>query len=363
MSDAPLTVVVDAMCAQFGGNRTFVEGLLSAWAEVRPDDTLHVLVVEGSDLDTAGHETHEVAVRAPSEIGRPSAQTRWMPRLARETGADAVLATAPTTTVRRPGPPLTVVVHDLRHEILPHQFSWARRRLRDVSYGRSYRIADGVVGVSQRTVADLHRLHPRTRALPTGVAPLGADHVASWPRRSSPGAAVAFGHHTNKNPDLVIDTWAELRDRGRLPADLLVLGLGSGLRAELQQRIDRHDLGASVSLAPYLPDEEFRRVVANAAMVVLASDLEGFGLPVVEGMALGAPVVIAPDPGAMETAGGHASVADDWAPAALADAVLAAAARTPDETEAARAWAAGFTWSRTVESVRATIARTVEARG
>ncbi|WP_155756265.1 glycosyltransferase, partial [Streptobacillus moniliformis] len=91
--------------------------------------------------------------------------------------------------------------------------------------------------------------------------------------------------------------------------------------------IDAHDLSKEVALAPYLSEDSFHRAMAEAAVVVLPSDLEGFGLPVLEGMALGKPVVIGPDPGAVEVAGGHAAMMEGWTADALADSVVTAVAK------------------------------------
>ena len=344
-----MRLLVDAAAAEYGGIRTYVGQLLPAWAAAFPEDRLMVVVPAGSTIDTAGHDRHELRVVGPAVVGRPLAQTRAVPALARAHRADAVLATNPTTTLRRPGPPLAVVVHDLRHELRPEQFSLPRRALRWASYGRSYRLADGFVAVSQRTLDDLHRLHPETAARPSAVVHHGADHVQAWPTPDRSGPWVTFGHHTNKNPALVLEAWSLLPD----PPALIVIGLDADSRAELERR--RADLGLDpgVELAPFLPDPQFHAVLAGAGGVVLASDLEGFGLPVVEAMAMGKPVVLGPDPGTAEVAGGHAVTAEAWTAEAFADAVGRAAALGPDALAAARAHGETFTWERTARETRA----------
>jgi glycosyltransferase involved in cell wall biosynthesis len=344
-------LVVDAASAELGGIRTYVDRLLPAWAAAFPDDRLLVVVPPGSTIDTAGHDRHELRVTGPGVVGRPVAQTRALPRLARAHRADAVLATNPTTTLRRPGAPLAVVVHDLRHELRPEQFSRGRRALRWGAYRRSYALADGFVAVSQRTLGDLHRLHPGTAAKPGAVVHHGADHVLGWPAPDRTGPAVAFGHHTNKNPQLVVAAWAVLARDGE-PPRLRVLGLSGETRRAVAAQVAELGLGPWVELSGYLPEDELRSAIARADLVVLPSDLEGFGLPVVEGMALGKPVVVGPDPGTAEVAAGHASTAADWSPEALADAVRRARALGPDALAAARAHGEGFTWDRAVRGTR-----------
>lgn len=345
----PLKVVVDAVCAEYGGNRTYVDHLLRCWHAVRPDDELHVVVPAGSTMSTYDHARHELTVKGPSVVSRPLAQTRVLRGLVAEVKPDAVLATAPPTTLRRLGVPLAVTVLDVRHEILPHQFSRARRLIRKIAYGRTFRIADGFLTISARTLGDLHTNHPETRAVPGTVTHLGADHVLSWPPPTRTGSAVAFGHHTNKNPDLVLRAWSAAVARGdRLPP-LTILGTSGTTRERLQEIIDAEGLGDLATLAPFLDDAAFTQVLTTASMIVFPSDFEGFGLPIVEGMLLGKPVVISPEPGSGEVAGGHGVVMRGWRPEDLADAVVDAMARTDEDLAQAAAWAATFTWNATAE--------------
>jgi glycosyltransferase involved in cell wall biosynthesis len=355
-------LLVDAMCAEYGGIRTYAEQLLGRWSEQFPDDDVHVALRGDSTLATRGCTRHELAVTGPDVVGRPLAQTLGLSVLVGRLRPDVVLATAPTTTVRRLGAPLAVVVHDLRHELRPEQFSAARRLLRRLSYTRTYALADGFVAVSQRTLDDLHRLHPETLGRPAHVVHEGGDHALGWPAGDRSGPAIGFAHHSNKNPDLLLDAWALLaREPGGAPP-LTLLGLSGARREEMAARVAALGRSDRIELAPFLPDGEFQAVLARADLIVFPSDFEGFGLPVVEGMTLGKPVVIGPEPATTEVAGGHASVAADWTPAALADAVRRASAMDDAQLEAARVWAATFTWERTVRQTRAALAELAVAR-
>lgn len=352
-----MKIVVDAMCAEFGGIRTYVEHLLGHWSRVYPEDEIHVVVLAGSSLDTASHVRHELRVRRPGTVGRPIAQSFAMHGLINDLQPDAVLATVPSTTVRRLKYPLGVVILDLRHELRPEQFTRSRRILRRFSYGRSYRLADGFLSISSRTLEDLQELHPQTREKPGIVTYLGADHVLDWPESTRSGPSIAFAHHTNKNPDLIIDAWEVLAKRGDPVPPLMIIGVRGPIRAKLEADIAGRSLGQHISLAPFLPDVEFQKVLSEAEMIVFPSDFEGFGLPVVEGMTLGKPVVIGPEKATMEIAGGHAAVMNGWSAGALADAVSTASAMTPDDLEKAREWGMRFTWDTTVKQTRSELLR------
>ncbi len=357
-----MKIVVDAMCAEYGGIRTYVDHLLGHWSSVHPEDELHVVVPQGSTLNTADHVRHELRVRRPGTVGRPFAQSFAMHRLIGRLDPDVVLATVPSTTVRRLKRPLAVVILDLRHELRPEQFTRSRRLLRRISYGRTYELADGFLAISHRSLDDLHALHAGTRDKPSVVTYLGADHVLAWPPAPEPGPAIAFAHHTNKNPDLILDAWASLKDRGTSVPRLMMIGVPGAHRARLVDMIRQRSLDAHVSLAPFLPDEEFQRTLSGAEVIVFPSDFEGFGLPVVEGMALGKPVVIGPEQATMEVAGGHAVVMADWSAEALADAMTVAGQMGPDAIRAAHAWGSTFTWARTVRETRAMLAELAQRR-
>lgn len=345
-----MRILVEALCAEYGGIRTYVDSLLPAWTTVAPHDEVHVMVQADSTIDlSAPLVRHAVTVRGPQVVARPLAQTRHVGRLVREIRPDVVLATLPSTTVRRLDVPLAVVVYDLRHELRPEQFERSRRVLRRVSYSRGYATADGFVGISRRTLDDLHRLHPDTRDRPAVVAHLGADHVDGWPPGRPSGRVVTFAHHSNKNLDLVLDGWQRL---GPDAPSLLVLGIAGDRRSAVAGAVARRGLEGVVRLAPFLAEADFRRTLADASLVLFPSDFEGFGLPVVEGMRLGIPVVIGPEPATREVAGGHAFEMTTWQPDELARAVREGLAATPDQLAAARDHAAAFTWAQTVTRTR-----------
>lgn len=332
-----------------GGNRVYVEQLLRAWSQRFPGDELLVLLPEGAATDVGGHERVDVVVPRPGQLTRPVVLTRLVRRLVRERGIDVVLASTPATVVRPVGAPLVVVVHDLRHEHRPDQFPLGRRVLRALSWGRCLRLADAVLAISARTAADVAAGHPRSA--PVTVVHHGADHALAWPHGGERGTAVAFAHHTNKNPHLVLEALALAGPAG--PPRLTLLGVPTDLRPGLEGLRDALGLHDVVTLAPYLADEEYLALVADASMFVFPSDFEGFGLPVLESMVHGVPVVIGPDPACIEVAGGHAVVADDWTAPALAEAVAQASTLDEQALRAARAWAGTFTWERTVERTRA----------
>jgi glycosyltransferase involved in cell wall biosynthesis len=286
-----------------------------------------------------------------------------VPKLCRQLDATIMLGVIPATTISPMPCPRAVIAHDLRYELRRHQFSTKARLLRRTSYAVGYRQADAIACVSERTRRDLLHAHPWLRRRLVLVAPLGADHVLSWPpQKSGEMFALAFGQWGNKNVDLVIDAWVLLHARGEaLP--LVLVGLPDEARSSVQAKVDGLGLTRLVTVLPWLAPSSFHQQFASAGLIVFPSDFEGFGLPAVEAMRLGIPVVITPDPALLEVTAGHATVMEGWDAEALARAVPLARQISPEDLAQATSHAAEFTWRRTAAAVRDTLQRCLEPGG
>jgi glycosyltransferase involved in cell wall biosynthesis len=354
-------VVIEAIPAvPFGGYAVGLEGLLRGWDRLQRDDEVHLLLAEDVEFDIPEWvQIHRFRVGRPAFARRIAVQSRAARKVCREVGADAMLGLLPTTAVTPIGCPKVITVYDLRHELVPDQFSLGRRLLRKLSYGIGYRQADALICISERTKADLLRSRPWLEKKPVFAVLFAADHVDDWPRRETAGAepyALAFGHFPNKAVNRVIDAWAILRNRGEA-RPLVFVGVPGAEREAISRRIRDAGLDGVVTVLPWLSDEEFHARFASAGMIVFPSDFEGFGLPAVEAMRLGIPLVISDDQALLEVTGGNATVVAETDAASLADGVSAAWATTPEQLEHARQFADRLSWERTARETREILAR------
>jgi glycosyltransferase involved in cell wall biosynthesis len=346
-----MRLVADTTAIRPGSAAVIVGNLLKGWARIAPQDELIVLVAEKPQLPLPDSAQVEDVGNPQSLLARLALQSTGVRRLAQRFHADAFLGGVTAGVLLGVGCPYAAMLYDLRHELRPAQFSSTRRIGRRTLYGWTFRRADVLVCISERTRRDLLARRPRLerKAL---AAPLGSEHVDGWEAGPDAGTyALAFGHFPNKNVDGVLRAWRLYCD-SHPDLKLRICGLSKSGRASAEQLVAELGIGERVELLPWLSDQEFETLFAGAALILFPSDFEGFGLPAVEAMRLGVPLVVSPDEGLMEVTGGLAAVAEDDAPATLARAIEQALGLTREQLDAAVARAHTFTWNRMARQTR-----------
>lgn len=107
---------------------------------------------------------------------------------------------------------------------------------------------------------------------------------------------LAVGHfEKRKNYVRLINAMARLRDRGRF-CPLLIVGNNSGLRKTLEEQVASKNLASYVRMFSGLSDLEVRCLYKLCSLFVFPSSYEGFGIPILEAMAAGCPMVLSDIP-------------------------------------------------------------------
>jgi glycosyltransferase involved in cell wall biosynthesis len=210
-------------------------------------------------------------------------------------------------------------VHDLGWQVHPELYD---RRLR-LMYGALFpwvvRRADRFIAVSRYTADDLIRragvAASRIDVVYHGLDPVfTTGDVVAPPAGETPYLLAVGGVSPRKNTRRLIEAFARWRGRGGRGAAYRLLITGTSLDQEFMRNGAPPD---GVSLLGYVDKAELPRLYAGAAAFVYPGIYEGFGLPIIEAMACGAPVVTSSTGAAPEIAGGAALIVDPFDVASL----------------------------------------------
>jgi len=236
-----------------------------------------------------------------------------------------------------------VTIHDLSYELLPEledRFDgWALRRLVPPSVRR----AERVLTVSEWTKRDIVRRYdvPEEKVVVT-LNGVGREFRPEGPVPSRPGYVLFVGAlRPRKDPLGALAAFADLEDLG---LELVMVGPDKGLLGRVRSAIDRLGIAGRVELRGHVGIDELAALYRGADCVVLPSLYEGFGLPVVEAMASGTPVVATSVGAVPEIAGDAAVLVPPRDPIALSEGVRSALARREQLVAAGLERALRFTW-------------------
>ncbi|WP_330272568.1 glycosyltransferase family 4 protein [Lentzea sp. NBC_00516] len=302
-----------------GGTGRYTAELLKALGESVPD---------GWSVVTAATSRADRVIRVP----RRALVALWERGLPPKLGPHVH---APTPLAPLPG--AVVTVHDVvpwthPETLTPRGVAWHRKVI-----ARAAREARALV-VPTHAVASQLAACVRVE-VPVHVVPNGVTRLVAPPADDLPSSYVlAIGTvEPRKGFGLLV------RATERLRVPLVVIG---------QQGWGDVDLGAPhVTLLGKVSDQRLASVLAGATVLAAPSLAEGFGLPVLEAMAAGVPVVHSDDPALVEVAGGAGTVVRRGDLASLTEGLRAVLADPHHTVEAGITRASEFTWENTAQGV------------
>ncbi len=313
----------------------------------------------------------DVRYRGPRR-GIGIADRHLIPRLLRREGIDLYHSPAyALPSAGAGGKALVLTVHDLVARLFPEALSWRHRQ----AFRRTFRsafAAHRVVAVSETTRRDLLAHYPldasRVVAVPNGVAealhsPSSADAAAAgFPR---PFLFYAGGLDPLKNVPFLLRVLARCREGGE-GLHLVIAGEEGARRNELLREARSLGLADFVLPLGHVDDATLGAAYRAAFAFVFPSRYEGFGLPPLEAMAAGCPVVASPAGALAEVLGDAALLAgpdDVEAWAAALDRLGHDPAARADAISRGRERARGYSWARTARETIEVYRQALEEAG
>ncbi len=290
----------------------------------------------------------------------------WLPLLSRLGRGFDVAFMPDTRILPLPARRLVCTVHDLfaleDERFAPERF----RRRKAAAYRRIAAAADLVVVPSQTTATALVE-KTRIDSERVRVVPLGFDPDVFSPGEPESEVLRALGVRPpyllcvgtlcfRKNQEAAVEVFERTQRRTEAELSLVLAGkTGWGGRAVVE-RVGRSPLRDRIVLTGHVGDRTLAALYRGAALLLHLSRSEGFGLPVIEALACGCPVIATPTGAVAETTACEATIVSSTEEAAEAALQLLARASEDDRRARARR-VADITWEASGRALRAVLRR------
>ena len=338
----------------------YTEHLLHHLAAECPDDD--IVVLSNRDVETAtplppGVRVVSSARRVPRMV--------WMqvgaPAALRRVAADVAHFTNGMLPIASPAPTV-VTIHDMSLRLYPRYHPPRRVLLNAPLVDLAARTADAIVTVSEtakRDIVRLYRLHPdRVHVVHEAAAPsfqpvtdpAELDRVRRRYQLADRIILYVGTIEPRKNLPKLIEAFAARKRAGDLaPHHLVCVGPYGWLSRGLEELIQRTKVSHAIHFTGYVPFEDLAALYSLAELFVYPSMYEGFGLPVIEAMACGTPVITGRAAALAEVGGDAVEQVERMDVDALGES-MARVARDPDRraqlSRRALARAGQFSWGR-----------------
>ncbi len=317
---------------KIGGMETYLRNLVATLQRLDTDNR-YVLMADPRHAGAIPLTAENFSVRTFS-YAKPS--PGWFARgvVRNLTGRD-ILRTAvdgmavdvihhPFTVLTPPGTriPSVLTFWDMQHEFFPEFFSPLDLRRRRMLYRNSAEEATRIIvsaTFTKECLVERYGIDPAKitviftgigegfRAMDDGRLLEGAREKHGFRRPFLYYPAATWPH---KNHRRLLSAFRLLTDRGLFDGDLVLSGIAMQSHGEILAEIGRLGLEERVRVLGYLPSEELPLLYNLATALVFPSLFEGFGIPLVEAMACGCPIICADAASLPEVAGDAGALFD-----------------------------------------------------
>jgi glycosyltransferase involved in cell wall biosynthesis len=283
------------------------KSLLEEWVE--SGFARHIVV-----LDRAGTAPKIFGIgyrNVPSyDYGNTDADREMLQQVCDAEGADLFISTYYTT-------PLSTPSVFMAYDMVPEVMEWDLNRTLWQHKHHAIRSASSLIAISENTANDLVRFFPKILRDSVKIAYCGVDPIFSPAntqeiadfkdkyRIAKPYFLLVGLRSGYKNAMLFFQSFAKLEN----PESFAIVCVGGG--EELEDELAPYVSAKNIYLLPHIEDNELRLAYAGAVALVYPSKYEGFGLPILEAMVCGCPVITCAVASIPEVAGDAAIYVND----------------------------------------------------
>ncbi len=372
-------IAIDAhsVGANLAGNESYITNLIEALAEIDTLNRYTLYVTKQIAVERFQNRWPHVDVRLTLPhtplIRIPLTLTRELRR--RPIDLLHVQYTAPLWTPC----PVVATIHDLSFEHLPQTFTRRSRAQLRLTVRRTARNAAHVIAPSEFSRRDITKTY-NIKESRVSVTPLAAPDYFAPVTNAKKLSQVRVAHgikgdyilavgsvQPRKNLPRLIAAYADLRRaraHAKLP-QLVVVGKLGWLYEETLRAVEEHAVGDYVLWTGYVPESDLPALYTGALCFIYPSYFEGFGLPPLEAMQCGAPVIVGNQTSLPEVVGDAGLLIDPFNQQAIADAL----ARVIDDASLRAsmrckglAQAKKFSWRKTAQLTLDVYERTAKHR-
>lgn len=334
MAGRPLRIAIDAhsVGTGLGGNESYATNLIEALAEIDSVNRYTLYVTRNEAVERFRN-------RWPNFIVRPTLPHTPLIRIPLTLSAELRKNPVDLLHVQFSAPPLTpcpvvVSIHDLSFEHLPDTFKRRSRAQLRLTVRRSARKAAHILTLSEHTRSDIVETYGISRGRVTAIPIAAADRFQPVEdekelRRIRNLYGITGDYilsvgsiQPRKNLSRLIAAYARLRKgrSGKFP-QLVIAGKNAWLFGETLRSIRDSGVRESVIVTGYVPDADLTALYSGAVCFVYPSYFEGFGLPPLEAMKCGVPVITGNKTSLPEVVGDAGLLVDPFDVDAIAGAI------------------------------------------